>query len=104
MNWFLPEELSESHLFPTEPAFRRLCASAAADYFLAKAQRPARRGGRKEILIPSEAVDGKIYFFSPKGAEPAFRRLCGFLPLASLKKNHIDTVEKNYVPMWLKKI
>jgi hypothetical protein len=81
MNWFLPEELLKSHPVPSGT-----CLSAAADYFLAKAQRPARRGGRKEILIPSEAVDGKIYFFSPKGAEPAFRRLCGFLPLASLKK------------------
>jgi hypothetical protein len=75
MNWFLPEELLKSHPVPSGT-----CLSAAADYFLAKAQR------RKEILIPSEAVDGKIYFFSPKGAEPAFRRLCGFLPLASLKK------------------
>jgi hypothetical protein len=40
-------------------------------FYHAKAQR------RKEILIPSEAVDGKIYFFSREGAVPAFRRLCG---------------------------
>jgi len=55
--------------------------SAVADFFFFFfAQRrkdlPAE-GRRKEILFPSEAVDGKIYFFSPKGAEPAYRRLCG---------------------------
>jgi hypothetical protein len=51
--------------------------------FHPKAQRPARRGGRKEILIPSEAVDRKIYFFLAK-AQFRIRR-GGLCDLAALR-------------------
>jgi hypothetical protein len=55
----------------------QFCESAAADIFLAQRRRdlPAEVGA-KELSYNS-------YLF---------------------KKNHIDTIEKNYVPMWLKKI
>jgi YHS domain-containing protein len=64
------------------PAFRRLCGLASlrvrrGGFFRAKAQR------RKEILIPSEAVDGKIYFFLAKAQFRIRRR--GLCDLAALR-------------------